>query len=886
MKRCRYVSTFLVVMCMLFFTTASIHSQSKETGALQGSITLEDGSAVPGVLVKLSSASVAGADKTTLTTENGKYRFVGLSPGVYTVTASLEGFAKAKQENVRVSVGKTFTIDLTLKQGKITEEVVVSGKTALVDVKDSGTATVEMSTEFLQNVPNSQFTADAVNLAPGVFNDVAYGASSGTGVAYQIDGVDVSDPAGGTAWVFLDYNVVEEVSISGIGAPAEYGGFTGIVFNTVTKSGGNKTKGYGEFLFQGKSWNSSNSDDPSFAPGKVENYSIHLDVGGPIVKDKLTYFASFLMTREIEGVSGQDYDIDYKQPKGFLKFSWNPTAKTRFNAFVEYDQYDGSGRYGDAKTTLEATVNQESPEIVVNLSGQHLFSDYTFMEAKIAYFDGYYALEPYAGRDTPGHGDWGTSEYTVNARDFYRGDRSRLQANVAVTHHAEDFMGTHDFKFGADFIHVTQRDQYGYNGGSYYGDWYGEPYFRADYEGYDIKGDMTTVSLYAQDSWAVTDRLTINPGIRVDWSRGSLDDIAGTQYKTKPGIAPRIGVTYDVFGDHTTAVKAHWGRYYESAYIRTMLSLSGSISDKSEYYWDGAGWVLDYVRPGGQSQYIIEDELNQTYMDQFTVGIERELIKDLSLGVTFIYRQNYDHIAPINIGGEYELVQYTNSTTGQTYDVWNQINDRNENVYLITNPEKGDLPWMQFTPERKYTGLEILLNKRFSNKWQMMASYVYGKATGNFNNTQSSAAGYNSTFENPNNQINAQGHLSYDPTHMFKVQGSVILPFDIHFNANFYLITGNTYTMYARLPYSVDINRSEIYLQERGSNRYPTRKNLDLRLEKTFNFGNIKVGAMLDIFNIFNEGYVTRYSTRDTSFEDVLRIRSPRAFRAGLRLWF
>lgn len=885
MRRQISASSLFIFLCIILCVSPSIFSQSKETGALQGTILLEDGSPVPGVMVKLTSSNVAGASKTTISNDSGKYRFIGLIPGSYTVSAILEGFASAKQEDIKVSIGKTFTVDLTLQQGKITEEIVVSGKSALVDVKDSSTASVEMSTEFLQNVPNSQFTVDAVNLAPGIFNDVAYGSASGTGVAYQIDGVDVSDPAGGSAWVFLDYNVVEEISISGIGAPAEYGGFTGVVFNTITKSGDNEFKGYGEFLYQGKEWNSSNSDNPDFAAGKVEEYSIHIDVGGPIIKDKLTYFASFLMTRELEGVSGNDYDIDYKQPKGFLKFSWQPTAKTRFNTFIEYDQYNGSGRNGDAKTELEATVNQESPETVANFSIQHLFSDYTFVEAKIAYFSGYYELVPYGGRDLPGHTDWSTNEYTVNAITYYKGERSRLQANASITHHADNFMGTHDFKFGTDMLHVTLRDQYGYNGGTYYADMDGEPYFRRDWEGYDTRATMSTVSVYAQDSWSINDRLTINPGVRIDWSWGSVEDIPGTEYKTRPGIAPRIGFSYDIFGDHTTAVKAHWGRYFEKPLIRSIISLSNTTTDKSEYYYIDNEWVLDYFQPGG-SQYIIDDKLDQSYMDQFTVGIERELIKDLSLGVTFISRTNKDHIAPINIGGEYELVPYYNEFTGQTYTVWNQTNDRTENLYLITNPKKGDLPWMQFSPERKYTGLEILLNKRFSNNWQLMASYVYGRATGNFNNTQSSAAGYSGIYENPNNQINTQGHLEYDPTHMFKIQGTVILPYDINLNANFYLISGNTYTLEARLPNSVDVNRSTIFLESRGSHRYPTRKNLDLRLEKSFKLGDVKLGVLLDIFNIFNEGYVTEYSTSDTSFQDVLRITSPRAFRAGLRVWF
>jgi len=116
-----------------------MYPQSKETGALQGTIVLEDGNPIPGVLVTITSATVAGATKSSITNDEGKYRFVGLQPGTYNLSAALEGFASAKQAGINVHVGKTFTVDLTLTQGKITEEVMVIGKSAIVDVKDSST---------------------------------------------------------------------------------------------------------------------------------------------------------------------------------------------------------------------------------------------------------------------------------------------------------------------------------------------------------------------------------------------------------------------------------------------------------------------------------------------------------------------------------------------------------------------------------------------------------------------------------------------------------------------------------------------------------------------------------------------------------------------------
>ena len=92
-----------------------------------------------------------------------------------------------------------------------------------------------------------------------------------------------------------------------------------------------------------------------------------------------------------------------------------------------------SGRGGDAQTTEAATVDQESPEFVGNISLHHLISDYTFIEAKLAYFTGYYDLVPHSGPDISGHVDAFTGDNTINSAWFYRGDRSRLQTNASVT---------------------------------------------------------------------------------------------------------------------------------------------------------------------------------------------------------------------------------------------------------------------------------------------------------------------------------------------------------------------------------------------------------------------------------------------------------------------
>ena len=118
-----------------------------------------------------------------------------------------------------------------------------------------------MSQELLASMPinigNFNSATSLLNYAPGVNGSSAFGGDSSYGNSLLIDGVDTRDPEGGSAWVFFNFNIVEEVQVGGIGAAAEYGGFSGAVVNTITKSGGNMYSG----LFEARHTNDGLASD-------------------------------------------------------------------------------------------------------------------------------------------------------------------------------------------------------------------------------------------------------------------------------------------------------------------------------------------------------------------------------------------------------------------------------------------------------------------------------------------------------------------------------------------------------------------------------------------------------------------------------------------------
>src|SRR5215471_9559735 len=194
--------------------------------------------------------------RTAVTDTTGTYRFPGLEPGLYSVTAVLSGFTKTGKSDIQISPGNEFVFDLSMKAG-FAEAITVTGESPVVDVKSSATGNT-ISQSLLYSAPITRTAINVINYAPGVNNSSAYGAGQGSGNALLIDGVDTRDPEGGTAWTFYNYNMVEEYQFQGLGAPAEYGGYTGAVVNTITKSGGNHYSGLFDFFGTNKGLGSNN----------------------------------------------------------------------------------------------------------------------------------------------------------------------------------------------------------------------------------------------------------------------------------------------------------------------------------------------------------------------------------------------------------------------------------------------------------------------------------------------------------------------------------------------------------------------------------------------------------------------------------------------------
>jgi outer membrane receptor protein involved in Fe transport len=906
--------TWIGLLALLVILSPVAFGQSRDTGAIVGKIVDEEGNGLPGVNVTLASPQLMGA-RATISDPAGVYRFPALPPGDYNLKAELQGFATAVREAVRVTTTTTLNIDLTMKPTAVAEEITVVAQSPTVDVKSTETASVTLSNEILRNIPYNQFTADIVNLAPGVDGNVAFGASQSTGIAYTMDGVNVADPEAGSAWVFMDHNAIEEAKVMGIGLPAEYGNFTGVIFNLVTKSGGNEFSGHFEFIYQGKKsdkpkglWQTDNNqayieDFPRLSSPLTKLLDVGGHLGGPIKKDKLWFYVGTQFYRSQNYPTGFPEAVDYKQPRLFTKITSQLTPSLNLNVSLELDNYIGINRDSSSTVHPKATVTQDSPEIVGNFSLTKILSPKTFFDVKGAFFTGYYYLDPEVGMDPYMHFSLDENFRYDSAGYFFYADRTRFQVNGSLSHYTEDFIkGAHDFKFGVEAEYSKVRNRYGYSGKGgalgnavKYFDYYGEPYLAYQYEGYDTNTRYARVEAFAQDNWQVSSRLNINLGLRLSQNWGFIKNVDGVVYNTTR-LAPRVGLTFDVFGDKSTVLKAHYGQFTEAmlSSYHDRLNPDSAYKDYVGYYWDGE-WV-EMFRIQHESLYTMDPDIKHPYMDQITAGFERELFRDTSLGVTFIYRKWNNIVGRYDRLADYSPVDVYSAALNKTFTIYERTEDTVDTYdYLLTNIKKGG--WITQTPYRKYQGIEVLFNKRFSNRWQLLASYVYGRATGTMDNGFADDIGYGGNVDDPNFWINSEGNSTFDPTHMLKLQGTYILPFDISFNAYFRLITGDAWTTRVRTS-RLNQGRVTFFAEKRGSNHYPAEKTLDVRLEKIFTLASkYKLGLIVDVFNVFNNDTITSWGTRigydwnegdypSTDGHELYGIVRPRQARVGIRLIF
>jgi len=851
------------------------------TGTVEGTVTDQQGAVLPGATVTLTGPRGA---QTTVTDERGNFRFVGVMPGTYGLRVELAGFTAEERPEIVVGITRTAVANFTLNVSGLAEAVEVIGTSTTVDVKSAATDTTVPS-NVLQMTPFYSPTAtDLLNAAPGINASSAFGGQGSYGNALLLDGVDTRDPEGGSAWTFFSQYLVEELQIGGLGAQAEYGGFTGAVVNTITKSGGNAFSGLFSMRYSNDSLASNNISASVLRqnPGlglaavskKYADYTVQM--GGPLKHDKAFFFASIQRFSELTDPTGPVANRQDISPRFNVKVTLQPTASDTLFLGAQYDQYNVTGRVGywpSSQATDQQTVNEDAPEWVWNAQWRRVFGTGALLEAKFTGYTGYYYLDPVD--PSVFTYDAATNEYSGGGGGQYYADRSRNQALVSLTKYAEKF-GRHSFKFGAEIERSSVRSQYQPYGpaGFYIYAYDGVPYYRVSY-GYDVQGDNKRTSAYVQDQWTAG-RATLNLGLRLDRIRGNSPILDRDVYQPKTAWGPRVGLSYDLTGNATTAVKAFWGRYYEGAASAFFTSATPGIQDYTYTPLDENGNVIgppDVIVPA--PIYGISDNIKHPRTDEFNVSFETQVLQRVRFTATGIWRNNGNFINNVIAEARFRPVALTNQLTGQplTGYYWDNQSASNRSFFIRNTdgfqylaPDGSVIATAR--PERKYKGLMLLLTNAMKGRFGFQLSYVLSKAEGNVDNSGFGAWLGGNTWNSPNTAItNAYGELTNSRRHEIKAFLMYTVPrIEVMVGGYYTGLSGRPYTPYGQFSNSQlnlpSTSRRQIFLEPRGSQRNDFYNQVDLRAEKFFTVETHRFSAYVDFRNLFNTASVTSRQTR------------------------
>lgn len=900
MTRSRILSSSVLFACLGFPALAQTRS------AVIGRISDGTGGVLPGVSVVLDSPQLVGGAQTTATTERGEYRFADLPPGSYQLTAKMQGFETRRAQGIRVPFGTTVTLDLVLRVGAA-ETVTVEERSPTVDVTAAESRSL-VDKDLIQNLPVLASQRDAYTvfeLAPGSRDRAAFGGSRDSN-ELLMDGAPTTLPERqGTNSAVIATNWLEEVQVVALGASAEYGEFGGTVGNLVVRNGSNDFHGLLEYKRAPGAWLSDNTQDlPASARSRftstqiVSRWDASAQVGGPLVAERLFFFAGFQYLKDETQLAGAPAPSKLTWPRVIGKLNWAASKSVKADATVNYSKSKNLAG-GSPTATIETAGVTDQPNSVWSGRVTWTASPKTLVEFRTAGLDHTQDIrprEPATKAGPPPRRDAVTGISSVNAAQFRLQEGGRLSFGSTVTRHAEGWLGKgHVLKLGAELEHISFLTESGFPGRASYVDRNGVPDQVTLWDGDLEKGTGNRTTFFAQDDWKVSDRLTLHPGLRFSAYRGSTPT-TGEIFNTNP-LSPRLGFAWDVTGDHKTVVRGHFGRFHEALSTAVWdFADTGTRTPRITYrvLAGGALQELNRVTPAGNT--AVDPGVRHSYVQQFFVGAERELFSDFSLKLQYTHRDFRNIYAFIDTRSVYTPVQLRdpgpdnvagNADDGQLFTVFN-LENPGQAFLLLTNPSAA---------QRRYDGVQLIAQKRFSRNWQLLASYTWSKTRGLANNQVTDNVGGSSTsetgvFANPNSAVNADGRNTLDFPHQIGIRGSYHSDLAGGFNVSgsYTWASGGAWSRTATFR-GLRQGNVTVRVAPRGSEPSDATNQLDLRLEKLLPLGSKSrtLGVYVDCFNAFNKGYPPQARYTEASggtFGIPLNWSEGRAFQISGRLQF
>ena len=965
----------LFVLLLLLLAPSIASAQS----AISGRVRDTSGAVMPGVTVEVASPVLIEKVRSAISDDQGRYTIIDLRPGTYLITFTLAGFNTYKQEALELPANFTATVNAEMRVGTLEESITVTGAALVVDVQNTQRQVV-LNRDLMDAVPTARSYSGLASLMPGVRmsnTDVGgnqqmeqiymtVNGSRQTDTTVQVDGMNLNSLMNdGQVQAYFSDAATAEVTYqtSGITADVSTGG---VRINMIPKDGGNTFSGQAFVGGTDGDWQANNVTDELRARGlrtgsrvaKIQDFNFGL--GGPIKKDKLWFFASWRRIATDSVIPGSFFPSTGEVGTGvedqwiqnqMVRLTWQANQRNKFSIYHDrYPKFKGREAIGGFIADWETAAGRRNPENALYYTGQakwtSTLSNRLLLEAGYSTNVEYLTIRYQPGvqqeRGTPA---WFT---TIGKEDLatlrvWDGRRTPAQGIDPKANTATGILsyvtGSHAFKAGVNWT---------------FGDYVVE---------HDINGDMVQIyrngvpdqvrvyntpvraneylnanlGMFVQDAWTLN-RVTMNLGVRFERFVGQIkDQTAGagrfapertfpevTGLPTWFDVAPRLGVSYDLFGTGRTALKASFGKYmagqttgFPARYnplqlqsdTRTWRDTNGdNLAQPNEIGPSNNaafGLPVQTIRPG--------DGFKREYDLEYTAQAQHEVTPGLSVNFGYFRRGTHNMRLTQNRGwspSDYTIVNVVSPLDGTVIPVYNLNPALRANVDRVDiNSPDADLRG------RTYNGIQAGFTARvrgfnFFGGWTMdrIIDTRCDAIESNAGRYAGTAAIGANNFPQPDFHWCDQSQLDLPFLHEFKLAGSYTLPwYGIQTNVAFQSYAGQPLftrwnigqtTRYAAncispcrpgelvIP-NQTIPNYVVDLVAPGQQFYERQNQLDMGVRKIFRIGKYSLSGQVDVFNIVNSSYVKSQNiTFGSSLGQPLDILQPRTMRLAAQLRF
>ena len=924
-------ATGLGALLALLLMSGAALAIGEQTGRLKGIVTdAQSGARMPGATVSVSSPALIGGARTTLTDQEGRYELDGLPPGSYRVQVAYPDMVPAVR-TASVAPGLATQVNIAWSpEASATQSIQLVEKQPLTR-PDSTQAGTVLRYPALAKLPTRRSYQEVTQQVAGVTTDPnprntnpAIKGGLFLHNHYLVDGLDITDPVTGTFSTNLSFDATSAIDVLTSGMEAQYNSLGGVI-NVITVAGADQahvnasvygglqalaTKGsYGPNLYDGAQ---PFNDSPTPASNSLQ---LNLTAGGPIIKQRRWVSGSYELRLAEQSVvkapplgplGVQHPPLTSVEHLARLKLTYAPASNHRLNFSGNLNPFI-LNNLGGGNSTLGAAENRQdgnnafgvaswdwflSPALTSNVQAGFLWSHLDNGPQGLLGSIDTTGCMMFDARNCSYDPNRARHVNSVDGTAWYQGgshqinNRYRVQLDPSLTWRGR-LLGRHDAKVGLQLQHSYRTRDFSVPGEFVFTDRTTPPrgleaglcdpmtnpdacFARTRNDPFTAHEAGLGAGLYLQDRWwTPLQRLTVVPGIRVDWGRTT--DRKGREVSELFGVGPRLGFVVDLTGDGRATAFAHYGRHTETLSLLTASSVAAVEAATPETkVWDPMAKDFTTVvdRAGGEGNLRVDHDAKTPHVDEASGGLRAEIAASTSIELDYTFR----HYANLWAARETNRIW---DPTGARVVGWADPTKPNQDIYVFTTPDDN---------ERTYHGFDLIAQGNPTRNWDLGASYtlswLFGPALTIFSQNASI-----SQYDNVRQRRFFDGFLPGDVRHNVKVYGSYTFRDRLSIGLNFSHATGGPLTKAFAEGTSTNY-RSPLGTEPGAGNdlnaissfRLPDRTMLDVRVVCNLLPRRLqhRLNVIADLFNAFNSQTPTALETRDLpTFGQATASRQP-----------